>query len=169
MRFATFVVAFMLPLAALAALTPTPRQYDSFSFAEYDQASSETTSVPTATIDPLNGAPTLLNPLAGLCVPRHPANVTRNSSLPEFPTAYIDRSSLTVNGSGVLVHYISNNTDYSTATQAIIVIHGCQRDAGKEFAGMQAAVNAANKSDIVIMAVRCSFLFSQKHQINKCV
>ena len=95
-------------------------------------------------------------------------NITRHSSpLPELPTAYIDRSSLTVKGGGVLVHYISNNVDFSTATQAIIVIHGRQRDADNHFAGMQAAVDAANKSNVVIMAVRCPFLFYQKHQTNK--
>jgi len=76
----------------------------------------------------------------------------RAPPLPELPTAYIDRSSLTVKDGGVLVHYISNNVDFFTATQAIIVIHGRLRDAANYFAGMQAAVDTANKSNIVIMA-----------------
>ena len=71
--------------------------------------------------------------------------------LPERPTAYIDRSSLTVGDGGVLVHYISNNVDFTTATQAIIVIHGFRRDAANSFADMQ---EATNKSKAVIMAVR---------------
>ena len=92
-------------------------------------------------------------------------DLQRAPPLPELPTAYIDRSSLTVKDGGVLVHYISNNVDFSTATQAIVVIHGRQRDAANYFAGMQAAVEAANKSNIVIMAVRSALLL--KHQINK--
>ena len=95
-------------------------------------------------------------------------HITRHAPpLPELPTAYIDRSSLTVKDGGVLVHYISNNVDFSTATQAIIVIHGRQRDAANYFAGMQAAVDAANKSNVVIMAVRCPFLFSQSTKLIK--
>ena len=87
-------------------------------------------------------------------------NITyRVPPLRELPTAYIDRSSLTVKDGGVLVHYISNNVDFPTTTQAIIVIHGHERDAAREFAGMQAAVEAANKSNVVIMAVRSSFSF----------
>ena len=80
----------------------------------------------------------------------------------ELPTANIDRSSLTVGDGAVLVHYISNNVDFATATQAIIVIHGRQRDAGNYFAGMQAAVEAANKSKVVIMAVRSPPLIFEK-------
>ena len=79
--------------------------------------------------------------------------------LPELPTANIDRLGLTVKGDGVLVHYISNNVDFSTATQAIIVIHGRQRDAVNHFAGMQAAVEAVNRRNVVIMAVTSPFLF----------
>ena len=81
--------------------------------------------------------------------------------LPELPTANIDRSSLTVKNGGVLVHYISSNVDFATATQAIIVIHGKERDAANCFAGMQAAIEAANKSRIAIMAVRPPFFFSK--------
>ena len=89
--------------------------------------------------------------------------------LPEHPTAYIDRSSLTVKDGGVLVHYISNNVDFSTATQAIIVLHGRQRNAAKHFAGMEGAVEAANKSNIVIMAVRPLFYFLKRTKlINAC-
>src|SRR5258706_5779233 len=81
-------------------------------------------------------------------------HITRRASpLPELPTANIDRSSLTVKDGGVLVHYISSNVDFATATQAIIVIHGRQRDAANYFAGMEAAVDAAGKSKVVIMAV----------------
>ena len=87
--------------------------------------------------------------------------------LPELPTANIDRSSLTVGDGAVLVHYISNNVDFATATQAIIVIHGRQRDAGNYFAGMQAAVEAANKSKVIIMAVRSPFLILSNRHIKK--
>ena len=86
-----------------------------------------------------------------------PPTTSRAPPLPELPTANIDRSSLIVGDGAVLVHYISNNVDFSTATQAIIVIHGDQRDAGNHFAGMQAAVAAANKSKVVIMAVRSHY------------
>ena len=77
--------------------------------------------------------------------------------LPELPTANIDRSSLTIKDGGVLVHYISSNVDFATSTQAIIVIHGKERDAANSFAGMQAAIEAANKSKITIIAVRSPF------------
>ena len=83
----------------------------------------------------------------------------RAPPLPELPTAYIDRSGLTVGDGGVLVHYISSNVDFATATQAIIVIHGRQRDAANYFAGMQAAVDAAYKNKVVIMAVWSPFLY----------
>ena len=86
--------------------------------------------------------------------------------LPELPTAKIDSSSLTVKDGGVLVHYISTNVDFSTATQAIIVIHGKERDAANSFAGMQAAAEAANKSKIIIMAVRSPLLFQNHNLIN---
>ena len=92
--------------------------------------------------------------------------IRRATPLPELPTANIDRSGLTVRDGGVLVHYISSNVDFSTATQAIIVIHGRDRDAANEFTGMQAAVEAANKSNVVIMAVR-SLSYCSNHQINK--
>jgi predicted alpha/beta-fold hydrolase len=85
-------------------------------------------------------------------------HITRQASpLPELPTANIDRSSLTVRDGGVLVHYISNDVDFATATQVIIVIHGLQRDANNAFAEMQGAVKAANKSKVVIVAVRSPF------------
>ena len=104
------------------------------------------------------GVPTELTEAAPAPFNMNP-NITRHSSpLPELTTANIDRSSLTVKGDGVLVHYISNSVDFSTATQAIIVIHGRQRDAANHFAGMQAAVEAATKSNVVIMAVRSPFL-----------
>ena len=45
------------------------------------------------------------------------------------------------------------------ATQAIVVIHGVQRDAANSFTDMQGAVEAANKSKVVIMAVRSPFLY----------
>ena len=95
-------------------------------------------------------------------------HITRRAPpLTELSTANIDRSGLTVRDDGVLVHYISSNVDFSTATQVIIVIHGRERDAAKEFAGMQAAVEAADKSNVVIMAVRSPFLFYQMYQSNK--
>jgi hypothetical protein len=101
------------------------------------------------------GAPT--RP-AKVATTQYNTHITRQAPpLPELPTANIDRSSLTVKGCGVLVHYISNNVDFATATQAVIVIHGRQRDAANYFAGMQAAVDAANKSKLVIMAVRVPF------------
>ena len=81
--------------------------------------------------------------------------------LPEIPTANIDRSSLTIKDGGVLVHYISSNVDFATSTRAIIVIHGKERDAANSFAGMQAAIEAANKSKITIMAVWSPFFFSK--------
>ena len=79
--------------------------------------------------------------------------------LPELPTANIDRSSLTVGDGGTLVHYISNNVDFTTATQVIIVIHGVQRDAANSFTDMQGAAEAANKGNVVIMAVGSPFLY----------
>ena len=88
-------------------------------------------------------------------------HITRGSPLPELPATNIDRSSLTVKGGGVLVHYISSNVDFTTATQAIIVIHGRHCDAANYFAGMQAAVEAANKSKIIIMAVWALFYFTK--------
>ena len=89
-------------------------------------------------------------------------HITRRASpLPEIPTANIDRLSLTVKDGGVLVHYISSNVDFTTATQAVIVIHGRQRDAANYFAGVQAAVEAANKSKIITMAVCFVFHFSK--------
>jgi hypothetical protein len=66
---------------------------------------------------------------------REDINITRHSSpLPEVPGAKIDRSSLTVGDGGTLVHYISGDVGYNAATQAIIVIHGRQRDANNSFA-----------------------------------
>ena len=79
-----------------------------------------------------------------------------HTSLPEVPGAIIDRSSLKVGHSGVLVHYISDDVNFSMATQAIVAIHGLNRDANNSFASVQGAVKAANKSDIIIMAVRVS-------------
>ena len=79
--------------------------------------------------------------------------------LPELPTADIDRSSLTVGDGGVLVHYISNSVDFTTVTQAIIVIHGFRRDAANSFADMQGALEATNKSKVVIMSVRSLLLY----------
>ena len=94
-------------------------------------------------------------------------HITRRASpLPELPTANIDRSGLEVKGGGVLVHYISSNVDFSTAIQVVIVIHGRERDAANEFAGMQAAVEAANKSKVVVMAVR-SLECCSDHQIDR--
>jgi predicted alpha/beta-fold hydrolase len=80
-------------------------------------------------------------------------SIRHSSSLPEVPGAKIDRSSLTVGAGGVLVHYISSDIDYDTATQAIIVIHGLQRDANNSFVAMHRAVETANKRNVVIMAV----------------
>jgi len=82
-------------------------------------------------------------------------NITRHTlPLSEVPGANIDRSSLTVGEGGVLVHYISSDVDFATATQAIIVVHGRQRDADRYFLSAKGAVEAANKSKVVIMAVR---------------
>ena len=58
MRFATFV-AFMLPLAALAAPTPTPSRSDSFD--KFNQAYYETDTALKATIDQLNNGDLTLN------------------------------------------------------------------------------------------------------------
>ena len=82
-----------------------------------------------------------------------------HTSLPEVPGADIDRSSLTVGSGGVLVHYISSDVDFATATQVIIAIHGVNRDANNSFASVQGAVTMANKSNVVIMAVRTHLLF----------
>ena len=78
----------------------------------------------------------------------------RHTSLPEVPGANIDRSSLKVGNGGVLVHYISNDVDFAAATQAILTIHGVDRDANNSFASVHEAVKQANKSNIVVMAVR---------------
>jgi len=109
--------------------------------------------------------------LLALALPMQPAkaaptarniepNITRHTlPLSEVPGARIDRSSLTVGAGGVLVHYISSDVDFTTATQAIIVVHGRQRDADRYFASMKGAVEAANKREVVIMAVSTPFLF----------
>ena len=100
-------------------------------------------------IQPATAAPTPRNLIS------RKTKAKNSTPLPEVSGATIDRSSLIVgNSSGVLVHYISNNVDFSTASQAIVVVHGVNRDANNSFASVQAAVNAANKSDVVIMAVR---------------
>jgi len=88
------------------------------------------------------------------------SNITRHTlPLSEVPGASIDRSSLTVGDGGVLVHYISSDVDFTTATQAIIVVHGRQRDADRYFATVKGTVEAANKRNVVIMAVRTPYLF----------
>ena len=84
--------------------------------------------------------------------------IVRHTSLPEVPGATIDRSSLKVGNGGVLVHYISNDVNFAMATQAIIAIHGVDRDANNSFASVQGAAKAANKSNVVIMAVSAGFL-----------
>ena len=92
----------------------------------------------------------------------------RAPPLRELPTANIDRSSLTVKDGGVLVHYISNNVDFHTATQAVIVIHGRENVAADEFAGIQAAAGAANKSNVVIMAVRSPYYCPNYQLMHAC-
>jgi folate-dependent phosphoribosylglycinamide formyltransferase PurN len=87
--------------------------------------------------------------------------IRHSSPLPEVPGAKIDRSSLTVGDGGVLVHYISSDVDYGAATQAIIVIHGRQRDANNSFAAMHEAVETANQNNVVIMAVRALHRFQK--------
>jgi hypothetical protein len=111
-------------------------------------------------IQPAKAAPTSYNV--------DPYITRRAPPLSEVPGATIDRSSLTVGDGGVLVHYISSDVDFATATQAIIVIHGRQRDADRYFASVQGAVEAASKSKVVIMAVRTPFLFLN-YQINNLV
>jgi hypothetical protein len=87
---------------------------------------------------------------------------TETPSLPEVQGAKIDRSSLTVGDGGVLVHYISSDVDFATATQAIIMVHGVHRDAFNAFASAQGAVEARNGSSVVIMAVRTLVVRYQK-------
>ena len=82
-----------------------------------------------------------------------PLNTRAAPPLPELPAASIDRSTLTVGDGSVLVYYISNDVDFATATRAIITVHGVKRDAHKSFTSMRGAVEAANKNDVVIMAV----------------
>jgi len=90
--------------------------------------------------------------------------LSTRSALPllETPGAIIDRSSLTVGDNSVLVYYISNDVDFSTATQAVIVVHGVNRDANKAFASMQGAVETANKNETIIMAVRTIYCFVKR-------
>jgi hypothetical protein len=80
------------------------------------------------------------------------------SPLDEIPGATIDRSSLIVGDGGVLVHYISNDVDFETATQAIIVIQGILRNASDAYLGVQGGVQAANVENVVLLAVRTPFL-----------
>jgi len=82
----------------------------------------------------------------------HMDSTPDSPSLPEVPGAKIDRSNLIVGDSGVLVHYISSDVDYHTATRAIIVVHGLQRDANNSFVAIHKAVETANESNVVIMA-----------------
>ena len=83
-----------------------------------------------------------------------PLSTRATTSLPDVTGADIDRTSLTVGGGGVLVYYISNDVDFATANQAVIVVHGLNRDADNSFADVRGAVKAANKEGVVIMAVR---------------
>jgi hypothetical protein len=80
------------------------------------------------------------------------------SPLDEIPGASIDRSSLIVGDGGVLVHYISNDVDFETATQAIIVIQGILRNASDAYMGVQGGVSSRGKwSNVVLLAVRTLF------------
>jgi hypothetical protein len=88
--------------------------------------------------------------------------VASSDILPEVPGATLDHTTLIVEKGGVLVNYISNNVTFSTATQALIVIHGIHRDAWNVFIAAQESLAVASGIDIaiprstVIMAVRPS-------------
>ena len=99
-----------------------------------------------------------------LCLPLQPTeahptqrDIDPYAILHEIPGASIDRSSLIVGSGGVLVHYISD-VDFATATQAIVIIHGINRNASDAYMSVQGAAQAAGKSNVVLMAVRTPFL-----------
>ena len=85
---------------------------------------------------------------------------THPDSLPEVPGATIDHTNLIVEKGGVLVNYISNNVTFSTATRALIIIHGSKRDGWDDFIAAQESLAVASRINIaiprstVIMAVR---------------
>ena len=85
---------------------------------------------------------------------------TSPNGLPGVAGATIDRTSLIVEKEGVLVNYISNNVTFSTATRALIVIHGVHRDGWDAFIAAQESLAVASRFDTtipsstVIMAVR---------------
>ena len=85
-----------------------------------------------------------------------------SNTLPELPGATIDRNNLIVGKENVLVNYISNNVTFSTATQALIAIHGIDRDGWNAFMAAQKSLAVASRINItitrstVIMAVRPS-------------
>ena len=79
----------------------------------------------------------------------------------EIPGARIDRSSLTVGDCGVLVHYISDDVAFETATKAIVVIQGQLRNASDAYLGVLGGVQAAGVENVVLLAVR-TFLNSIK-------
>ena len=74
--------------------------------------------------------------------------------LHEIPGVRIDRSSLTVGDGGVLVHYISDDVAFETATKAIIIIQGVLRNASDAYLGVQGGVQAAGVENVVLLAVR---------------
>ena len=93
-----------------------------------------------------------------------PHAIHQATPLQEIPGASIDRSSLIVGNGGVLVHYISD-VDFATATQAIIIIHGVDRNASDAYIGVQGAAQAAGRSNVILMAVRTPFLILKNGQI----
>ena len=103
--------------------------------------------------------PTEADPTQRIMAPHAAHDAT---PLHEIPGASIDRSSLIVGNGGVLVHYISNNVDFATATQATIIIHGVDRNASDAYIGVQGAAQAAGKSNVILMAVRTPFLILKK-------
>ena len=84
--------------------------------------------------------------------------------LQEIPGASIDRSSLIVGNGGLLVHYISD-ADFATATQAIIIIHGADRNASDAYIAVRGAAQAAGKCNVVLMAVRTPCLIFKNGQV----
>jgi hypothetical protein len=70
-----------------------------------------------------------------------------SAELPEVPGVKIVRD-LSV-GSAKFVHYLSSNISYTTATHALITVHGKGRDAYNTFTAAQAGVSAAVKEGLV--------------------
>ena len=106
----------------------------------------------------LTSSPHLVLGLPAKATPTSSDNAAPNTTLAqpllEIPGARIDRSSLTVGGCGVLVHYISDDVAFETATKAIVVIQGARRNASDAYLGVKGGVQAAGVENVVLLAVK---------------